>query len=127
MKLTWKDIDSGNRRLTVRSKGDKIRIVGISGTLLEALQDHTSQRQDGRLFTYRAHSGAAYHLRRLMEQEGLKWTGFHPYRKYNGTLLYKRTRNFARVAHHLGHASVNTTRAYVEVPADDLADELADL
>ncbi|MFC4456585.1 site-specific integrase [Deinococcus sonorensis] len=125
--LTWKDIDTGNRRLTVRGKGEKVRIVGISGTLLDALQDHVGHGHDRRLFTYRYRSGAAYHLRRLMEAEGLKWTGFHPYRKYNGTLLYKRTRDFARVAHHLGHASVNITRAYVEVPADDLAAELADL
>ncbi|WP_343216575.1 tyrosine-type recombinase/integrase [Deinococcus aestuarii] len=125
--LTWPDVDTRHRRLTVRGKGNKVRIVGLSGTLLDALQDHAGRGKGGRLFTFRYRSGAAYHLRRLMEAEGLRWTGFHPYRKYNGTLLYKRTRDFARVAHHLGHASVNTTRAYVEVPADDLADELADL
>lgn len=62
-----------------------------------------------------------------MEQEGLPWSGFHPFRKYNGTLLYRRTRDFVRVAHHLVHANVNPTRAYVDVPADDLAAELADL
>lgn len=120
--LTWPDVDTRHRRLTVRGKGNKMRIIGLSGTLLDALQDHAGRGKGGRLFTFRYRSGAAYHLRRLMEAEGLRWTSFHPYRKYNGTLLYKRTRDFARVAHHLGHASVNTTRAYVEVPADDLAD-----
>ncbi|SMB78345.1 tyrosine-type recombinase/integrase [Deinococcus hopiensis] len=125
--LTWKDIDAVNRRITVRGKGDKRRIVGMSGTLEDALRAHAGQGKDGRLFTFRYRSGAVYHLRRLMEAEGLTWAGFHAYRKFNGTLLYKRTRDFARVARHLGHSNVNTTRAYVEVPADDLASELADL
>ncbi|GGK42144.1 integrase [Deinococcus malanensis] len=125
--LTWTQVDTANHRLTVHGKGGKRRIVGISGTLLEALKAHAGQGRDGRLFTFAYRSGAAYHLRRLMEQEGLPWSGFHPFRKYNGTLLYRRTRDFVRVAHHLGHANVNTTRAYVDVPADDLAAELADL
>lgn len=46
-------------------------------------------------------------------------SGFHAYREFNGTLLYKRARDFA-------HSNENTARAYVEVPADDLASELAE-
>ncbi|WP_245901183.1 tyrosine-type recombinase/integrase [Deinococcus yavapaiensis] len=127
LQLKWTDVDVAARRVTVRGKGGKTRIVGLSGTLVDALRAHEGRGEDGRLFTFRYRSGAAYHLRRLIELEGLRWEGFHAFRKFNGTLLYRRTRDFARVAHHLGHASVNTTRAYVEVPADDLADELADL
>ncbi|WP_162485744.1 tyrosine-type recombinase/integrase [Deinococcus deserti] len=106
--LTWTQVDLASRRLTVQGKGRKRRIVGISGSLLDALQAHAGQGKGDRLFTYAHRSGATYHLRRLMEQEGLPWAGFHAFRKYNGTLLYRRTRDFVRVAHHLGHANVNT-------------------
>ncbi|CAM3346402.1 tyrosine-type recombinase/integrase [Deinococcus deserti] len=66
--LTWSQVDLASR-LTVQGKGCKRRIVGISGSLLDVLQAHAGQGKGDCLFTFAHRSGAAYHLRRLMEQE----------------------------------------------------------
>lgn len=69
---------------------------------------------------------ARYHLEKAFKAAGVPFRGFHPGRKYAGTRLLAQVRDFGRVAAHLGHASVDTTRkGYARLAADDLKDDLA--
>ncbi|MFC3834834.1 tyrosine-type recombinase/integrase [Deinococcus rufus] len=140
--LTWADLDEGARRLHVRSgKGRKARRVAMSARLARATRqfrvmhapggpEHARYRRPGRdpefVFRYATPQAARYHLGQVFKQAGVDFRGFHPGRKYAGTRLLQQIRDFGRVAAHLGHASVDTTRkGYAQLAADDLKDDLA--
>ena len=69
---------------------------------------------------------ARYHLGKAFRAAGVDFRGFHPGRKYAGTRLLRQIKDFGRVAAHLGHESVDTTRrGYAQLAADDLKDDLS--
>lgn len=139
--LEWSDLDESTRRLHVREgKGRKGRMVAMSGSLTRAFRhyralyaqggfEHTDGRrttQTTRVFRYADHTTARYHLKKAFAAAGVTFRGFHPGRKYAGTRLLQQIKDFGRVAAHLGHASVDTTRkGYAQLAADDLKDDLA--
>ncbi|PYE47692.1 tyrosine-type recombinase/integrase, partial [Deinococcus yavapaiensis] len=139
--LEWRDLDEGARRVHVRSgKGRKGRVVTMSTSLARATRAYRArygpggpEHADGKrttpssfVFRYRTVMGARHHVEKAFQAAGVSFRGFHAGRKYAGTRLVKQLRDFTRVAAHLGHASVDTTRkGYAELPADDLKDELA--
>ncbi|PNY79795.1 tyrosine-type recombinase/integrase [Deinococcus koreensis] len=140
--LTWADLDEQTRRIHVRSgKGRKARRVAMSARLARASRqfrllagpggpEHARYRPKSRapefVFRYATQQAARYHLQRLFARAGVEFRGFHPGRKYAGTRLLQQVKDFGRVAAHLGHASVDTTRSgYARLAADDLKDELA--
>ena len=138
--LGWADLDEAGRRIHVVSgKGRKARLVAMSGSLARASRAYRarfgpggSEHTDGKrrtggemVFRYKTYMGAKHHLDMAFRLAGVPFRGFHPGRKYAGTRLVKQLRDFARVAAHLGHASVDTTRkGYAELPSDDLKGEL---
>lgn len=138
--LDWSDLDETNRRILVRSgKGRKSRVVTMSTSLARATRAYRMQYGPGgpnhtdgkrattseRVFRFNTYMAAKYHLEKAFKQAGVPFRGFHPGRKYAGTRLLRQVRDFARVAAHLGHESVDTTRrGYAELPSDDLKDEL---
>lgn len=117
--LTAADVTNG--RLQVHGKGGKLRVVPLSQRAREALARVVPQ-PDGRFFAWN-YAAAAYRLRKAFRAagHGPAWRGFHAARKASGTRLYHRTKDFTRVGLFLGHASVDTTRRYVQVPDDDVA------
>lgn len=139
--LEWDDLDEAARRLHVRSgKGRKGRVVAMSGSLARATRhyrglygpggpDHTDGKRTTpgtRVFRYADMTTARYHLQKAFKAAGVKFRGFHPGRKYAGTRLLQQIKDFGRVAAHLGHESVDTTRkGYAQLAADDLKDDLA--
>jgi integrase/recombinase XerC len=139
--LEWADLDEGARRITVRSgKGRKARVVAMSSSLGRAARhyrqhfapggpDHGSGRRTtapSRVFRYASVMTARYHLNKAFQAAGVTFRGFHPGRKYAGTRLLRQIKDFGRVAAHLGHESVDTTRrGYATLAADDLKDDLA--
>lgn len=139
--LEWTDLDETTRRVHVREgKGRKGRMVAMSGSLARAIRQYRalyapggSEHTDGkrttdasRVFRYADHTTARYHLRKAFAAAGVTFRGFHPGRKYAGTRLLQQIKDFGRVAAHLGHASVDTTRkGYAQLAADDLKDDLA--
>jgi len=139
--LEWDDLDGETRRLHVRSgKGRQGRIVAMSTSLARAARHYHGlygpggpEHTDGnratpstRVFRYATAVTARYHLEKAFRQAGVPFRGFHPGRKYAGTRLLQQIKDFGRVAAHLGHASVDTTRrGYAQLAADDLKDELA--
>lgn len=139
--LEWEDLDEAARRIHVRSgKGRKARIVAMSTSLARATRhyrglygpggpDHTDGKRTTsptRVFRYASVMTARYHIEKAFTVAGVKFRGFHPGRKYAGTRLLQQVKDFGRVAAHLGHESVDTTRkGYAQLAADDLKDDLA--
>jgi len=139
--LEWDDLHDTTRRVVVRSgKGRKARVVAMSTSLARATRAYRAvygpggpRHADGkrttpseRVFRFATYMAAKYHLEKAFKRAGVPFRGFHPGRKYAGTRLLRQIRDFARVAAHLGHESVDTTRrGYAELPSDDLKDELA--
>ncbi|WP_034388512.1 site-specific integrase [Deinococcus sp. YIM 77859] len=139
--LEWTDLDEGARRIRVRSgKGRKGRVVAMSTSLARAARHYRGlygpggpDHMDGKrttpsthVFRYATVMNARYHVQKAFGQAGVQFRGFHPGRKYAGTRLLRQIRDFGRVAAHLGHESVDTTRkGYAQLAADDLKDDLA--
>jgi integrase/recombinase XerC len=140
--LEWTDLDETARRIHVRSgKGRKARRVTMSVRLARAARhfralyapggpEHARYRPSTRaasfVFRYATQQAARYHLMQAFRQAGVEFRGFHPGRKYAGTRLLQQVKDFGRVAAHLGHESVDTTRkGYAQLAADDLKDDLA--
>ncbi|MDV6375435.1 tyrosine-type recombinase/integrase [Deinococcus arenicola] len=138
--LEWDDLDETARRISVRlGKGRKGRIVAMSSSLGRAARHYRAlyapggpDHMDGkrttpaqRVFRYGSVMTARYHLEKAFRAAGVPFRGFHPGRKYAGTRLLRQIKDFGRVAAHLGHASVDTTRkGYAQLAADDLKDDL---
>jgi integrase/recombinase XerC len=139
--LRWEEMDEGARRLTVTSgKGRKSRVVAMSTSLARAVRDYRAEygpggveQSDGnrttstdRVFRFSDTETARYHLSKAFRAAGVKFRGFHPGRKYAGTRLLQQVKDFGRVAAHLGHESVDTTRrGYTALAVDDLKNDLA--
>ncbi|WP_425145182.1 tyrosine-type recombinase/integrase [Deinococcus sp.] len=139
--LEWSDLDEERRRLHIRTgKGRKERRIAMSTSLARAARQYRAlfglggsehgggkRRTDAaHVFRYANYTTARYHLRRAFDAAGVDFRGFHPGRKYAGTRLLRQIKDFGRVAAHLGHASVDTTRrGYAQLAADDLKDDLA--
>ena len=138
--LKWENLDETARRITVVSgKGRKGRIVAMSGSLVRASRQYralygvgASEHSDGKrttppehVFRYADPKTARYHLKKAFKAANVDFRGFHPGRKYAGTRLLQQIKDFGRVAAHLGHASIDTTRrGYAQLAADDLKDDL---
>lgn len=139
--LEWNDLDEAARRIHVRSgKGRKERIVAMSSSLARATRhyralyglggpDHTDGKRttaSSAVFRYASVMTARYHIEKAFKAAGVNFRGFHAGRKYAGTRLLRQVKDFGRVAAHLGHESVDTTRrGYASLAADDLKDDLA--
>ncbi|WP_353544504.1 tyrosine-type recombinase/integrase [Deinococcus xinjiangensis] len=139
--LKWVDLDTDARRLTVTSgKGRKSRIVAMSTSLSRAARDYRAlygpggtEAQDGNrstspefVFRFSDAETARYHMKKAFREAEVKFRGFHPGRKYAGTRLLQQIKDFGRVAAHLSHESVDTTRkGYAALPVDDLKNDLA--
>ena len=133
--LTWGDLDEATSRIRVHGKGRKQRTVVMSGTLARALRPYRAEHgpdapQSGQratradhVFSFADPETASYHLKKAFKAAGVPFRGFHAGRKYSGTKLYGQVKDFGRVAAHLGHESVDTTRrGYAQVATDDLKD-----
>ncbi len=139
--LEWQDLDESARRIHVRSgKGRKSRIVAMSSSLGRAARAYRAQFAPGgpehdtghrttppeRVFRYASVMTARYHIEKAFRAAGVPFRGFHPGRKYAGTKLLRQIKDFGRVAAHLGHESVDTTRrGYAQLAADDLKEDLS--
>ncbi|WP_019012535.1 tyrosine-type recombinase/integrase [Deinococcus aquatilis] len=136
--LAWDDLDESAKRIHVRS--GKGRIVAMSSSLSRAARvyrrvygpggaEHTDGKRttaSTQVFRYASVMTAWYHVGKAFNQVGVPFRGFHPGRKYAGTRLLRQIKDFGRVAAHLGHESVDTTRrGYAQLAADDLKDDLA--
>lgn len=134
LQLTWADLDPEARRITVWGKGRKTRVVAMSASLAAATQTYLLLHPPGgracppkgrrttdqnAVFWYTSPQNARHHLSKAFREAGAHFRGFHPGRKYAGTKLLREIRDYGRVAAHLGHENIDTTRRGYAVPADD--------
>ncbi len=119
--LRWDDIDLGRHQLVVRAgKGGKRRTVAMSRSLTEVLAvvRDTGERAIGNgagyVLPYRAAISARRRLALVCAQAGVKPRGIHSLRHAAGTRVVQETGSLEEAAHHLGHASIETTRVYAK-------------
>lgn len=127
LELNWDDLDEGRRRIRVnKGKGRKQRVISMSRSLQEAIRGYRQSQgmPKGRVFSFKGRSGAVKRMEKVILQSGVRFRGFHAFRKHSGTKLMQQVKDIARVAKHLGHSDTNTTRTYAQLPTDDLKDEL---
>ena len=136
--LRWSDIDYAQSVLRVRSgKGGKAATVSLTKRLRQALQtlwedsenargDH---RQRGVEFVL---PWAADHtrrrFRRLCDRAGVDYrsAGVHGLRHGAGTRYYRQTKDLGRVAAHLRHADIQTTRIYAKIDNEAIGEDIED-
>ena len=115
--------DIQGRSLVVHGKGGKVRRVPLGARVRQALGSLSPVDADGNYFDW-DYGQATYRAGKAFKAAGFEWRGFHAARKHSGTRLYQATKDFTRVGLFLGHSSVDTTRRYVAVQDNDVANEV---
>ncbi len=137
--LRWDDIDLKRSTLRVRSgKGGKAATVSVTRRLRDALAElrrvsgaagHEAHRQrDVSLVLPWAADHARRRFKRLCALAGVDYqnAGVHGLRHGAGTRYYRQTGDLGRVAAHLRHADIQTTRIYAKVDATAIGDDIED-
>lgn len=116
--LRWRDVHPVAYTLTVRrGKGNKVRQVALSSSLVEALTSWRSVEggANGYVLSYRSETPAKTRLGELCRRLEIPYRGLHALRHTCGTRLVAETNgNLEEAARHLGHASLETTRVYAK-------------
>jgi integrase len=103
--------------LRVHGKGGKVRTVPLEPGLAAAVRE----RGPGFLFPGNDHGHLSPHyVGRLVSRAMPDGWSMHKLRHRFGTLAFSVDRDLITVQQLMGHASVETTRRYVKVPADSL-------
>lgn len=137
--LRWTDLDLERGQLRVRSgKGGKAATVSLTKRLRDALSDlrlvamsgqngKNRQRDSGLVLPW-----AADHARRRFKHvcalAGVEYVsaGVHGLRHGAGTRYYRQTGDLGRVAAHLRHADIQTTRIYAKISAQSIGEDIED-
>lgn len=131
--LEWRDIDLGRSTLRVRSgKGGKAATVSLTGRLRDALAQLRSEplepkrQRSASLVLPWATDHARRRFRRLCQRAGVDYqgAGVHGLRHAAGTRYYQQTNDLGRVAAHLRHADIQTTRIYAKIGAEAIQDDI---
>lgn len=133
--LRWTDLELERGTLRVRSgKGGKAADVSVTRRLAEALavlanspETPNRQRAHDRVLPWAA-DHARRRFRRLCARAGVKYQGaaVHGLRHSAGTRYYQQTNDLGRVAAHLRHADIQTTRIYAKIDTEAISDDIED-
>ena len=131
--LIWSDIDWISGKIKVLGKGGKQASISMSGKLEKALKilrasPSTRKRSKRSLDsvlpwgTFRAREK----LQALCSRAGVpyKERAVHGLRHGAGTRYYAQTKDLGRVATHLRHANIQTTRIYAKLADDAIKEDL---
>jgi integrase/recombinase XerD len=118
--LTWDNVNTEIRRMTVRGKGDKERVVGLSTALLDLLLPEVP---GGNVVTGKPEGYTGHYLDIKVNQAMRKYNvarSFHGLRHRFGYLAAASGVPVTSIARSMGHASIQTTQRYVAATASDL-------
>jgi integrase/recombinase XerC len=133
--LRWEDVDLRGGTLHVRSgKGGKSAHVRMTRRLRRALgalraEGSTPGRQrEAALVLPWGTDHTRKHFRRLCARAGVEYAsaGVHGLRHGAGTRYYRQTHDLGRVAAHLRHADIQTTRIYAKIDQATIQDDIED-
>src|SRR5512136_65222 len=118
--INIEDIDSDERTIRIRGKGDKIRTVFIDDETLGELTKFIGDRIAGPLFVGQQgkhiSSRAIQHIFKHYAPQGITP---HKIRHSYASELYKRSKNLRVVQENLGHTSIKTTEIYLHTDIDE--------
>lgn len=133
--LAWSDLDLERGVLRVKSgKGGKSASVSVTKRLAEALralrqQPAAANRQrPAELVLPWAADHARRRFRSLCSRAGVEYQGaaVHGLRHSAGTRYYQQTNDLGRVAAHLRHADIQTTRIYAKLDTRAIKEDIED-
>ena len=130
--LKISDVDLGSRTILVRDgKGGKDRVDYMSDVAAEYIRKYwTSRKQESEyVFATKAgnhkmgKAGIYYLMKRLGERAGVDNVHPHRFRRTFASDLYKRGMDIYTISKLMGHSSIETTRTYITVMDDQLAND----
>ncbi|MGL4612124.1 MAG: tyrosine-type recombinase/integrase [Trueperaceae bacterium] len=133
--LKWSDINWSRGSFTVIGKGGKKASVMMSSKLEETLQQLRTIPDERKRFK-RSHDHvlpwntdrARQCFRSLCDKAGVSYNekAVHGLRHGAGTRYYAQTKDLGRVASHLRHENIQTTRIYAKLADEAIKDDLKD-
>ena len=133
--LRWRDIDLGRGELLVEAgKGGKRGRVRTTRRLREALVALKAEgaapgrQRDAELVLPWGTDHTRKRFKALCRRVGVDYdsAGVHGLRHGAGTRYYRQTRDLGRVAAHLRHADIQTTRIYAKIDQDAIGEDIDD-
>ncbi len=138
-KLCWQHLDWSRKRMSVHGKGGvkkSVRMTGRTADILKAYQAVYQQdlRYKNRQLKDYVLPWTTNHARLKFEafcqaqgfDEAYAVSAVHGLRHYAGTRYYRQVRDLGRVAAHLRHASIQTTRRYAKLSTDEIGEDIDD-
>lgn len=117
--LQWQDVHLDLAVVEVLGKGQKIRNVNLSASLV-ALLRQLGPGQPEQLVIGRSPEAARKRVHTLCRRTEVKYLGIHSLRHTAGTSLHKAGFDLQDVAEHLGHSDVQTATIYAKWADDRL-------
>ncbi|MBP7053982.1 MAG: tyrosine-type recombinase/integrase [Phycisphaerae bacterium] len=120
--LTWEDITSDFKSLSVVGKGRKVRMIPLNQTCRDILAKYKSQGMTGRLPFSRMHRvNVGKICMRVAKKAGIAQFGPHACRHCFATQLMRRGVSIYKISKILGHASIAVTeKVYVHFCQQDV-------
>ncbi|MEJ2666287.1 MAG: tyrosine-type recombinase/integrase [Deinococcales bacterium] len=133
--LRWQDLDLGKGELRVEAgKGGKRARVRLTRRLRQALAALRAEgaapgrQRDLELVLPWGTDHTRKRFRQLCQRAGVDYAsaGVHGLRHGAGTRYYRQTHDLGRVAAHLRHADIQTTRIYAKIDQDAIGEDIDD-
>jgi integrase/recombinase XerC len=133
--LKWSDINWSRGSMTILGKGGKKASVTMSGRLEQALHMLRGMPDDRKRFKRSADHVLPWNservrqkFRALCNKAGVTYDekAVHGLRHGAGTRYYAQTKDLGRVAAHLRHENIQTTRIYAKLADEAVKDDLKD-
>jgi integrase/recombinase XerC len=133
--LKWSDINWSRGSFTVVGKGGKKASVTMSGKLEQVLKELRKISDGRKRFKRTADHVLPWNPKRtrqcfkaLCDQAGVTYDekAVHGLRHGAGTRYYAQTKDLGRVASHLRHENIQTTRIYAKLADEAIKDDLKD-
>lgn len=127
--LEWRDVNTEKQTLFVRhGKGGKQATVQMTNRLTNHLMEMRALSPSATTVLNWTPDHTRYRFKQLCARAGVEYhgAGLHGLRHGAGTRFYQQTGDLGKVAAHLRHADIQTTRIYAKVDTEDVARDIED-